>query len=202
MSNGLENVILDMMDTTPETEDYKGEDGLLYCGKCHKPKEAYFPQGRALFGRDRHPSECDCRRAEREKRETEELEKKHSDEVDRLKRNGFTDPAMRDWTFGNDNGNCPQIEKEGEGEKGTPAHAAYGRFHNVFLSDTELDGLKSELPGKWEYYIDRLSAHIASSGKQYRNHAATIYKWAQEDAGKVAPKKGIPDYSYNEEDSL
>ncbi len=31
-----------------------------------KSKEAYFPQGKALFGRDRHLSECDCRRAERE----------------------------------------------------------------------------------------------------------------------------------------
>ena len=111
MSNGLENVILDMMDTTPEPEDYKGEDGLLYCGKCHTPKEAYFAEGKNFLGRDRHPSECDCRRAEREKREKEELEKKHSGEVERLKRNGFTDPAMRHWTFGNDNGNCPQIEK-------------------------------------------------------------------------------------------
>ena len=91
---------------------------------------------------------------------------------------------------------------EGEGEKETPAPAAYGRFHNVFLSDAELDSLKSELPDKWEYYIDRLSVHIASSGKQYRNHAATIYKWAQEDINKATPKKGMPDYSYSEEDSL
>lgn len=67
--NGLTDTILKMMDTTQEPEDYKGEDGLLYCGKCHKPKEAYFPQGKALFGRDRHPSECDCRRAERERLE-------------------------------------------------------------------------------------------------------------------------------------
>ena len=52
--NGLTDTILQMMDTTPEPEDYMGEDGLLYCGKCHKPKEAYFPQGKALFGRDRH----------------------------------------------------------------------------------------------------------------------------------------------------
>ena len=111
MSNGLENVILDMMDTTQEPEDYKGEDGLLYCGKCHTPKEAYFAEGKNFFGRDRHPSECDCCRTEREKREKEELAKKHSDEVDRLKRNGFTDPAMQHWTFENDNGNCPQIEK-------------------------------------------------------------------------------------------
>ena len=111
MSSGLENVVSDMLDTVPEPEDYKGEDGLLYCGKCRKPKEAYFPQGRALFGRDRRPAECDCRRAEREKREKEEADRKHSDEVDRLKRNGFTDPAMRHWTFENDSGKCPQMEK-------------------------------------------------------------------------------------------
>lgn len=93
-----------------------------------------------------------------------------------------------------------EIEKEGEKE--TPAHAAYGKFYNVILSDAELDSLKSELPDKWEYYIDRLSVHIASSGKNYHSHAATIYKWAQEDTNKTMPKKGIPDYSYSEEDSL
>ena len=93
-------------------------------------------------------------------------------------------------------------ELDKEGERGTLALAAYGKFCNVFLSDAELDSLKSELPDKWEYYIDRLSVHIASSGRKYNNHAATIYKWAQEDIGKAAPKKGIPDYSYSEEDSL
>ena len=95
-----------------------------------------------------------------------------------------------------------EIEKERELETGHPAPAAYGRYHNVILSDTELDGLKTELPGKWEYYIDRLSCHIASSGKKYKSHAATIYKWAQEDAAKGAGRKGIPDYSCREGESL
>ena len=100
-----------------------------------------------------------------------------------------------------------ELEGEGEKEKEIPTPAAYGKFNNVFLSDAELDSLKAELPDKWEYYIDRLSVHIASSGKQYHNHAATIYKWAQEDTEKAAItgnalKKGIPDYSYSEEDSL
>ena len=35
-----------------EPEDYTGEDGLLYCGSCRQPKEAYFPEGKTLFGRD------------------------------------------------------------------------------------------------------------------------------------------------------
>ena len=97
------------------------------------------------------------------------------------------------------------VERERVRERGRERNArpaAYGKFNNVFLSDEEINGLKSELPDKWGYYIDRLSLHIASSGKQYNNHAATIYKWAQEDIGKAAPKKGMPDYSYSEEDSL
>ena len=53
-----------------------------------------------------------------------------------------------------------EIEKEREGETGHPAPAAYGRYNNVILTDTELSGLKTELPDKWEYYIDRLSCHI------------------------------------------
>ena len=38
--------------------------------------------------------------------------------------------------------------------------------------------------------------------RQYQSHAATIYKWAQEDAAKEKPKKGIPDYSFKEGESL
>ena len=95
-----------------------------------------------------------------------------------------------------------EIEKEREGETGQAPARSYGRYNNVFLSDTELDELKAELPDKWEYYIDRLSTHIASKGTKYRSHAATIYKWAQEDEAKKPPKKGIPDYSCKEGESL
>ena len=75
----------------------------------------------------------------------------------------------------------------------------------MILTDTELSGLKTELPDKWEYYIDRLILLISRpQGTQYRSHAATIYKWAQEDAakGNAAPKQGIPDYSCKEGESL
>ena len=43
---------------------------------------------------------------------------------------------------------------------------------------------------------------LYTSGKRYRSHAATIYKWAQEDAAKKSPKKGIPDYLCKEGESL
>ena len=50
MKNEIEAMITDITTTTTEAEDYTGEDGLLYCGKCHTPKEAYFAEGnRPLF---------------------------------------------------------------------------------------------------------------------------------------------------------
>ena len=66
----------------------------------------------------------------------------------------------------------------------------------------ELSELQAELPGKWQYYIDRLSGYIASTGKKYQNHAATIRRWAADDTEKTAPKQGIPDYTYKEGESL
>ena len=95
-----------------------------------------------------------------------------------------------------------EIEKERESEPGRAAPAAYGRYENVILTDTELSELKAELPDKWEYYIDRLSGYIASTGRKYKNHAATIRRWAADDTAKAAPKRGIPDYSYKEGESL
>ena len=95
-----------------------------------------------------------------------------------------------------------EIEKERELKPGRAAPAAYGRYKNVILTDTELSELKAELPDKWEYYIDRLSGYIASTGRKYKNHAATIRRWAADDTAKAAPKKGIPDYTYKEGESL
>ena len=95
-----------------------------------------------------------------------------------------------------------EIKREGEIKPGQPARAPFGRYKNVFLSEKELAELQTELPGKWEYYIDRLSGYIASSGKKYKNHAATIRRWAADDEAKKAPKRKIPDYSYREGESL
>ena len=96
----------------------------------------------------------------------------------------------------------PEIEKEREREEGQSAPAVFGKYQNVFLTDSELAELKEEIPEKWEYYIDRLSGYIASTGKKYQNHAATILRWAADDTAKAAPKQGIPDYTYKEGESL
>ena len=90
-------------------EDYYGEDGLLYCGKCHTPREAFFAKGIALMGKNKHPIECNCQRIERTKQEALINQQKHNNLVRRLKAEGFSDPAMLDWTFENDNGRSPQM---------------------------------------------------------------------------------------------
>lgn len=50
MNNAFDDMILNVTDTTTKPEDYAGKNGLLYCGKCHKPKEAYFPESKTLSG--------------------------------------------------------------------------------------------------------------------------------------------------------
>ena len=68
----------------------------------------------------------------------------------------------------------------------------YGAYRNVLLSDEDLLKLREEFPD-WEARIERLSEYIASSGKSYKNHLATIQAWARKDAepqGKPAQRPG------------
>ena len=106
--NDFEGIIKRMTVTRLEPGDYTGEDGLLYCGKCHTPKqfrmEAPPLEGRLLP----HPCRCEQERLDREAAEQEA--RRHCQAVADLKRRGFTDPAMREWTFANDNDKCPQMK--------------------------------------------------------------------------------------------
>ena len=95
-----------------------------------------------------------------------------------------------------------EIEKERELKPGRAAPASYGRYENVILTDKEFSELKAELPDKWEYYIDRPSGYIASTGRKYKHHAASIRRWAADDTAKAAPKQGIPEYTCKEGESL
>lgn len=104
---------------------------------------------------------------------------------------------------------CPSIleielEKDTEIEKEIPpsAFAFYGRYKNVCLSPTDLDDLKTELPDTWEHYINRLSEYMASTGKNYDNHAATIRRWAANDTEKNNTVQGVTALSCKEGTSL
>ncbi len=67
----------------------------VYCtaASAASRKEAYFaPDKAAIFGRDRHPAECDCQRAAREEREAAEERRRHLDTVEELKAPGLYRP--------------------------------------------------------------------------------------------------------------
>lgn len=77
------------------------------------------------------------------------------------------------------------IERESaEDSVETPQKAPklqYGEFKNVLLSDVDLEKLKTEFPTDWERRIEDLSAYMASTGKTYKNHLATIRTWKRLD---------------------
>lgn len=83
-------------------------DGLWYCHKCNTPKQCRVE----LFGKIRTPM-CLCK-CEVEKRKTEEAEHKHRERMKRiseLRKTGFPESDMADWTFSADDGANPKITK-------------------------------------------------------------------------------------------
>lgn len=68
----------------------------------------------------------------------------------------------------------------------------YGEYNNVLLTDEELLNLKAEYPD-WQERIERLSSYVASTGKSYKSHYATIRNWAKKDAEtRPQPRQQAP----------
>ena len=106
--NDIDSILQGMAEVTPTAEDYTGSDGLLYCGRCRTPRQFRVDtppwEGRLL------PRACQCEQERRQREEAEHETRRHRQAVSDLKQQGFTDPAMRTWTFANDNGKCPQMK--------------------------------------------------------------------------------------------
>lgn len=128
-TNILENMIREAsQDNHCEKGDYLNENGLLMCGKCHTPKQCRFTA--SWDGKEKKPyTPCDCAR---ERRNAEEQARQAQDlriEINRLRKLGFPDSEMADWTFANDDGtdpkttgiahkyvdNFPEMKKRGKG---------------------------------------------------------------------------------------
>ena len=94
-----------------------------------------------------------------------------------------------------------EIEIKREIEKGRSARA-YGRYQNVFLTDEEMADLQASFPTVWGQYIEKLSEYMASTSKRYQSHAATIRRWAGEDAKKTITPSRNRDYSVKEDETV
>ena len=81
----------------------------------------------------------------------------------------------------------------------TQRSCAYGEYQNVLLSDEEFEKLKSEFPD-YERRIEALSSYIASTGKKYKSHFATIRNWARKDKAEKEKEKDGHSKSYDNDD--
>lgn len=80
----------------PGPEQYLGEDGLIYCGKCHTPVQCRI----TFEGRERiMPCICKCQKEEREQQEQRMKEEEQLLYVRRLKAAGIQKRHLQDWTF-------------------------------------------------------------------------------------------------------
>ena len=89
-----------------EQGDYFGDDGLLMCGKCNTPKQTRVE----LFGGVRTPfCLCKCAAEARDREEAERKRVEFARRVKELRRVGFPESEMQDWTFENADGSNEKI---------------------------------------------------------------------------------------------
>lgn len=74
-------------------------------------------------------------------------------------------------------------------ESKRPVRHRYGQYQNVLLTDEEMEKLMNEYPNDYQKRIERLSEYMASTGKIYKNHLATIRSWARRDDQKEQDRK-------------
>ena len=106
----LSNVITELAKPAEVGEaDYK-KDGVLYCGKCHTPKEKLIKLNGKMTPikmpcaceAERNIEESKQRAIEREQKEKEQAKKKHAEYVSELRYKAFPDQRMKKWTFESD----------------------------------------------------------------------------------------------------
>lgn len=97
----MKQVLDDLLDSfsvqqEPHEDEYLGNDGLLYCSKCHTPIQCRvkIQEHERIFS-----CICKCKKEEMEmqKRRAEETERRIR--IQRLKANGIQEKYLREWTF-------------------------------------------------------------------------------------------------------
>ena len=73
-----------------------------------------------------------------------------------------------------------------------PTRHKYGQYKNVLLTDEDMGKLQEEFPHDWHERIESLSSYMASHGKSYKNHLATIRNWAKKDKPQKQAKNTNP----------
>lgn len=94
--------------------DYRGADGLIYCGKCHEAREQklFVPLSVEGFNPNRQVRRrCACDRAEDDRMETEAKGERARKEIQRLRETGLMDAQYKECRFANDDGQSPEASR-------------------------------------------------------------------------------------------
>ena len=75
-------------------------------------------------------------------------------------------------------------------------------MENIFLSQTEYDELQAEYPDRLERFIEEMSRYLARQREKATRTMPPPCGYGRGNDKKEAPKKGIPDYSCKEGESL
>lgn len=108
MIDVMNNIIKNQENNTViHSDDYIGDNGLMYCGKCHTPKQCKI----SFLGMEKTPfCLCKCEKEKRDKEEAEIRRIEKDQEITRNKSIAFSDCSeMRFWTFENDNKEKPEL---------------------------------------------------------------------------------------------
>lgn len=91
-------------DVLPHDDEYIGQDGLLYCKKCHGPRSTVV----TIPGIGTRTVRCRCPICKQEEDERRLAAARH-DARERRRRACFSEPAMLQQTFENDAGKKPEL---------------------------------------------------------------------------------------------
>lgn len=115
-------------------------------------------------------------------REQNRIRKQKQREREKAKLESMSRDTSRNVTQQNKSKDT-DIDKKEKKTKEKKVKHKYGEYKNVLLTDEELDKLKNEY-SDWQERIENLSSYVASTGKSYKSHYATIRVWARKDKGK------------------
>lgn len=105
------DVIQGMMETHEDPGDYVGEDGLLYCGKCHTPKQTRLPFNPLTGDRSETVvrAACQCQREADEEAERRAVRERFQMDMARRREDGLSCSDGLRYTFAQDDRQQPKV---------------------------------------------------------------------------------------------
>lgn len=103
MDRAISDIITKAAEANPRVDGDYELCGLLYCGKCHTPKEHIVTLGGRTI---KVPVMCKCKSADFDNWREETI---RMNRVEALKDSAYSEPENRNCTFENDDGQQPEI---------------------------------------------------------------------------------------------